>query len=744
MPDLGVDWDAPFLDHNVVKRSTLQDNSTDYSNIIKVTTWEYSILHWSIIDQFLVVGIATDGSVVVSRDSLLTFKAFDLIPKTAKCYQAWSSKANGNYICVLCDTGIYSSTDRAVTFIHHPQEVNRKFQDYEFHPTNPQFGLAVDRNNPRQLYMTDDFGASWRLVRGGVSQFDWCRAGLGGIAEGRVCVIADNKFQYSNDYGHTWSTPLVEDARFFNIHDRFFTLLGFVNDSYTFFVSADDGTTFHRAVLPRGVSVGPINRNALIEDSNGVIWVVVNSGPTVPDKQQAGNLYTSDAEGYEFSLVLKGVHTYNGLWDIELIRFMEGTLFANRLVDAEVSKPKLRTSITYDNGDSWNLLAHPDRDIKGKKYDCPKGEECSLHLFGITTWLGVGGDGYFGDFYTQEDAVGLIVGTGNVGAYLDTDSEEINTYMSLDGGVVWEEVMKGSTIYDFGDFGGLVVLAFNRVPTKKLYFSWNGGKSFDYVTLPKKVVVINIVTVSSHSEIFLILSYEKVGEATIRRIWGVDFGTLHTRNCSDADYEEWAPHKNHCILGHNTIYRRRKTDAACYTEEDINKIVSVTNCPCTENDYECDVNFDRTETSGQCAYNGNDLEVLSQKAGCSKKEEHYKVSSGYRKIPGDTCVGDLAQFAPSVRDCPVNGTTVIVDGNNMQVALIAFAGVLLAFVALVVGFCFGVRDERVRKMFPWLNQAPAWVTAGYSNSLVVAEMGDEFEDDAVKSDSGELSTSLSD
>ncbi len=81
----------------------------------------------------------------------------------------------------------------------------------------------------------------------------------------------------------------------------------------------------------------------------------------------------------------------------------------------------------------------------------------------------------------------MILGTGNVGKHLETEAEEINTYLSRDGGVVWEEVMEGSTIYDFGDFGGLIVLALNRVPTKKLYFSWNSGLTWDFVTLPMKV-----------------------------------------------------------------------------------------------------------------------------------------------------------------------------------------------------------------------------------------------------------------
>lgn len=60
-----------------------------------------------------------------------------------------------------------------------------------------------------------------------------------------------------------------------------------------------------------------------------LIWVflfilLVNPEAQVQGKSQAGNLYTSDAEGYEFSLVLKDVHTLNGYWDVELITFLEG------------------------------------------------------------------------------------------------------------------------------------------------------------------------------------------------------------------------------------------------------------------------------------------------------------------------------------------------------------------------------------------------------------------------------------
>jgi len=112
---------------------------------------------------------------------------------------------------------------------------------------------------------------------------------------------------------------------------------------------------------------------------------------------------------------------------------------------------------------------------------------------------------------------------------------------------------------------------------------------------------------------------------------------------------------------------------------------------------------------------------------------------GYRKIPGDTCENPLPHYISTLKDCPESAAVTL-----MTTIAIALGAVVVVFVALVVGFCFGVRDERVRKMFPWLNLAPSWVTAGYSNSLIVAEMGDEFGDDAVRSeDDVQLSTSKS-
>jgi hypothetical protein len=54
--------------------------------------------------------------------------------------------------------------------------------------------------------------------------------------------------------------------------------------------------------------------------------------------------------------------------------------------------------------------------------------------------------------------IGLIIGTGNIGTHLTYQPDQVNTYLSRDGGKSWVELRKGSHIYEFGDHGGVVVL----------------------------------------------------------------------------------------------------------------------------------------------------------------------------------------------------------------------------------------------------------------------------------------------
>lgn len=150
----------------------------------------------------------------------------------------------------------------------------------------------------------------------------------------------------------------------------------------------------------------------------------------------------------------------SNFWDVELVPSLLGTLLANVLIAPEPLL--LQTQLSSDYGDTWRPLTRPQYRHNGTAYACTS---CSLHLFGITTWLGAGGEGTFSNMYSVRDAVGLVVGTGNVGATLDPSPEEINTYLSRDGGLTWLELLNGSHVYEYGDHGGLLVLVRLLLPT---------------------------------------------------------------------------------------------------------------------------------------------------------------------------------------------------------------------------------------------------------------------------------------
>ena len=77
--------------------------------------------------------------------------------------------------------------------------------------------------------------------------------------------------------------------------------------------------------------------------------------------------------------------------------------------------------------------------------------------------------------------MGIILGVGNIGSHL-SPREEINTYISRDGGVEWNEVAKGNHIYEIGDQGGLIVIAPYMNKTNYIRYSWDEGKSWEVFT----------------------------------------------------------------------------------------------------------------------------------------------------------------------------------------------------------------------------------------------------------------------
>jgi len=171
-----------------------------------------------------------------------------------------------------------------------------------------------------------------------------------------------------------------------------------------------------------------------------------------------------------------------------------------------------------------------------------------------------------------------------------------------------------------------------------------------------------------------------------------------------------------CVLGHQTVYRRRIRTAACFTPDNLNHIVSQTNCACTPVDYECDFGFERTLSSGICSKIMDPFEeetYIKEQCEDITNQGMYNVSMGYRLIPGDTCSKPLPQYQPVTKNCPTAPSVTSstsgmspnsdpsnskVEVNSAMVGLLTIAFLAVTLASLVGGICLGARNDKVRNI----------------------------------------------
>lgn len=326
-------------------------------------------------------------------------------------------------------------------------------------------------------------------------------------------------------------------------------------------------------------------------------------------------------------------------------------------------KDYIKTLITFNKGGDWRRIPAPERDVDGKRYDC--GKYCYLNLYGVSS--------EYPPYYSVDSAAGIILANGNVGKYLNHDNEAVATFLSRDGGLNWFEIRKGSHTYEIGDHGALIVIADDQNPTKEIFFSWDEGITFEPFKISEEKFLIKniIIEPTSTSQHFVVYGESHKKGDTKGIAIGVDFTSLHEPQCrnpdtpgsSDSDYEYWTPNDGRagreCLMGHKTIYVRRKREAQCYNGILFERKTSVEHCSCTEDDYQCDFGFARLGPGQPCVSINKpksplpspSVESYPAPAICDK---FYTISRGYRKVPGNTCVNGV-NFDPIIIPCPYTG-----------------------------------------------------------------------------------------
>ena len=234
----------------------------------------------------------------------------------------------------------------------------------------------------------------------------------------------------------------------------------------------------------------------VVDTSDGQVFLQINHQG---EGALWGNLYISGAGGVQYSLSLPdNRRNADGTCDFAKFEGLEGVYVANvydsdsilgdsasymgktlgdtpktlhaRKKARKVGKdPNIRTVITFNKGSQWQLLNPPTTDSRNQATECYKMAGCSLHIHGTSD--------YWGPFYSLDSAIGLAMATGNLGDRLTAFASKTNTYLTRDGGLSWVEAAKGSHIYEFGDHGGVILMARDNVPTQTLSYSWDQGES---------------------------------------------------------------------------------------------------------------------------------------------------------------------------------------------------------------------------------------------------------------------------
>ncbi|KAK3112199.1 vacuolar protein sorting/targeting protein PEP1 [Teratosphaeriaceae sp. CCFEE 6253] len=423
-----------------------------------------------------------------------------------------------------------------------------------------------------------------------------------------------------------------------------------------------DGQVFADAQFPRNFQVPHQQAYTVLDSSTHAVFLHVTV--TNREDEEYGSIIKSNSNGTNYVLSVGEVNRNGaGYVDFEKMQGLEGVAIINRVANVKEvdggSKKKLKTYMTHNDGADWALIQRPV-DPDGKKFEC-KGDvgQCSLHLHGYTERKDPR------DTFSSPSAVGLMMGTGNVGEFLGY-KKDANTFATRDGGVTWTIVAEGTYMWEFGDQGSIIVIVKEGEPTTDVAYSLNEGVDWTRQTFTDTAMTVEDITTvpSDTSRNFLLWGTIKGDLVAVN----LDFTGLEERSkqCrldeqdpegKDSDYYLWSPSHplsdDNCLFGHVAQYHRKKADSACYNGKEIQHLHSIAqNCSCTRRDFECDYNYER-QADGSCHLVPG-LSPPDPAAVCAKKDvvEFYDTT-GYRRIPLTTCGGGQElDYTSRTRPCP--------------------------------------------------------------------------------------------
>ncbi|TRY82358.1 hypothetical protein DNTS_015104, partial [Danionella cerebrum] len=267
---------------------------------------------------------------------------------------------------------------------------------------------------------------------------------------------------------------------------------------------------------------------------------------------------------------------------------------------------------------------------------------CNLHIHGehshfsgITPMLPL----------SEPTAIGLIIAHGSVGDSISAVRPDV--FVSGDGGYSWSGTLRGPHHYSILDSGGLIlaVEAHRDRQISSIKFSTDEGQCWKIFNFTDHPIFLAGLASEPGTKTMNISIFGYRPDDDDQPMWvavTIDFGHLLTRQCNKEDYVEWLAHADYdsdpetdgCLLGYKETFRRLKATSACRNGRGYVLSRQQSLCQCTQEDYMCDYGFYRHSNSSNCT---PQFKLLNQTQDFCLNVD--LQSTGYRRIPGDKCIG---------------------------------------------------------------------------------------------------------
>ena len=376
--------------------------------------------------------------------------------------------------------------------------------------------------------------------------------------------------------------------------------------------------------------------------------------------------------------VLEDVFFEFGINDIEKIEGLPGVWFANQLdverwlesaspPDPSKAKNFVRSKMSFNGGATWQSIPSPTNykkdSIGTSKCNTCTGPNCFLQLSGPSQWSYSQGNDMQPTIYHHENAPALLIANGNVGEFVDLESDGC-TFVSRDGGSTWEEVAAGTNVYEFADHGALLVLASHASegPTDTVHFSVDEGRCWKTIHLEDGAIKVHNIRSEPRGESHeLILigytcaplppgadpSYSQCtgepGKPEEGVLITLDFKRLlkGLRDCEPKDYYEFNLGEamgGECTLGQSITFERQRRFSVCFNGRDYERPdYKIETCSCTYKDVQCEFGLTRTSLE-ECEFTEDYTGTCYKEEG-GGKDKYFASESGFRAIAGDACLG---------------------------------------------------------------------------------------------------------